>query len=325
LLVLGGSGFAGRVIGATARDRGWTVTALNRGKRAQPEGIEIVIGDRLTADSLDALGNRRFDVVVDTWSAAPRIVRAAARFLADRAGVYVYVSSRSVYDFPAPPGANEDARTVDASADDGDVAYARAKAGGELAVTAAFGDRALLARPGLIIGPHEDVGRLPWWLNRIAAGGRVPVPGPPELTFQYVDVRDFATWILDAAAAGRSGPFNVVCPHGHATMADLFEACVAVTGAAAELVWRTPEQIEAAGVKAWTDLPIWLPPGELHHYMHEADVTRAVGAGLRCRPLGQTVADTWQWLSTLGGPAPHRDDRPSVGLTADAERTLLSV
>jgi hypothetical protein len=83
-------------------------------------------------------------------------------------------------------------------------------------------------------------------------------------------------------------------------MAQLFDACVQATGADAELVWRTPEQVEAAGVQPWTDLPILLPPGELHQYMHQADVTRAVAAGLSCRPLFQTVVDTWQWLSTLG-------------------------
>jgi 2'-hydroxyisoflavone reductase len=324
LLVLGGSGFVGRVIATAARDGGWSVTVLNRGRRTQPAGVEAIVGDRLTPDGLGALGDRSFDVVVDTWSGAPRVVHAAATHLAGRAGAYAYVSSRSVYEYPTPPDADERARVVDASADGDDVEYARAKAGGELAATAAFGDRALLVRAGLIIGPYEDVGRLPWWLNRIASGGRVPAPGPPELTFQYIDVRDLATWLLDAVAAGRNGPYNVVCPPDHATMAQLFDACVAVTGADVELIWRTPEQIEAAGVRPWTDLPIWLPPGELHQYMHEADVSRAVAAGLSCRPLHQTVAATWRWLSTLDDRAPQRDDRPTVGLRADAERALLA-
>jgi hypothetical protein len=118
------------------------------------------------------------------------------------------------------------------------------------------------------------------------------VPGPPELTFQYIDVRDLAWWTLDAVVVGRRGPYNVVCPPDDATMAQLCKACVEVTGAAADLVWGTPEHIEAAGVQPWTDLPIWLPPGELHRYMHGADVTRAVEAGLSCRSIGDTVAHT---------------------------------
>lgn len=324
LLVLGGTGFVGRVIAEAGRERGWVVTVLNRGRGTQPEGVEALRGDRLAPDGLDPLGDRNFDLVVDTWSAAPRVVRAATQRLAERAGVYVYVSSRSVYVFP-PPAVNEEAPIVDASPADGDVEYARAKAGGELAATETFGDRALLVRAGLILGPHEDIGRLPWWLNRIAAGGRVPAPGPPELTFQYIDVRDLATWTLNAATAGRSGAYDVVCPSRHATMAQLFDACADVTGAAVDLVWRTPEQIEAAGVRPWTDLPIWLPPGELHQFLHGSDVTRALETGLSCRSLDQTVADTWQWLSALGREAPHRDDRPAVGLTPEAEQALLSL
>ena len=33
-----------------------------------------------------------------------------------------------------------------------------------------------------------------------------------------------------------------------------------MTGSDAELVWVSPETVEAAGVEPWTELPIWLPP-----------------------------------------------------------------
>lgn len=35
------------------------------------------------------------------------------------------------------------------------------------------------------------------------------------------------------------------------------------------------------------------------------DSTRAQRAGLRCRPLEETVADTWEWLRTGGTPVEH--------------------
>jgi hypothetical protein len=50
--------------------------------------------------------------------------------------------------------------------------YASAKRGGELAVLETFGKEALVARAGLILGPYEKVGRLPWWLRRLQRGGR---------------------------------------------------------------------------------------------------------------------------------------------------------
>ncbi len=129
---------------------------------------------------------------------------------------------------------------------------------------------------------------------------------------QYVDVRDQAEWILDAAERGLSGPYNLTSPSGHATMGELLEACVRVTGGPAELRWTAPEVILDAGVEPWTQLPVWVPPhSDLHDTLHAADVSRAVAAGLRCRPVAETVADTWAWLREIGGTARNgRTARP---------------
>ncbi|MEY2848488.1 MAG: hypothetical protein RI885_1153, partial [Actinomycetota bacterium] len=117
--------------------------------------------------------------------------------LSGRAGRYAYISSRSVYTFPTAAGADESAPVVDASPDDDTFDdYARAKAGSELGALAAFSDRALIVRPGLILGPRENIGRLPWWLTRIARGGPVLSPGPADQGIQYVDSRDLAAWTL---------------------------------------------------------------------------------------------------------------------------------
>ncbi|OMI40854.1 NAD-dependent epimerase/dehydratase family protein [Streptomyces sparsogenes] len=334
LLLLGGTEFVGRAVAEEALARDWQVTVFNRGRHEPPAGVAALRGDRSAAGGLAALegaGAGEWDVVVDTWTGAPSAVRDAARLLAGRAGHYVYVSSRSVYAYPAPAGLDEDGPLVEASPDAGEVEYAEAKRGGELAAEAAFGDRALLARAGLILGPYENVGRLPWWLTRIAGaarggtlGGRVLAPGPRDLPLQYIDVRDLAAWLLDAAERGLGGPYNLVSPPGHATFGELLEACVAATGSDAELCWTDPETVLAAGVEPWTELPIWLPPGELYDTVHQSDVSRALAAGLRCRPVAETVAATWEWLCALGGRAPHRPDRPPVGLDPEREARVLA-
>ncbi|MFC5820565.1 NAD-dependent epimerase/dehydratase family protein [Nonomuraea harbinensis] len=323
LLVLGGTEFVGRAFVTEALALGHDVTVLNRGTHEPPAGVTALRGDRARPDGLDALAGGEWDVVADTWSWAPSAVRDAASLLAGRAGHYVYVSSRSVYAPPVPYGADESAPVVEGSPDGGEGGYAEMKAGGELAATAAFGGRALLARAGLIIGPHENIGRLPWWLSRIARGGPVLAPEPAGLGLQYVDARDLARWCLEAALDGVGGAFNVVSPPGFVTMRELLETCVRVTGSDAELRWTSEEAILAAGVQPWTDLPIWLT-GEGHAFVHGGDVSRAVAAGLRCRPVEETVADTWAWLRSIGGRAPVRPDRPAVGLDPDVEATLLA-
>ncbi|MGW6654046.1 NAD-dependent epimerase/dehydratase family protein [Streptomyces rubiginosohelvolus] len=330
LLMLGGTEFVGRAVTDAALERGWDVTVFHRGRHAPPPGVSALTGDRTAGGrGLAALAESRqnWDLVVDTWSGAPVAVRDAARLLSGRAGHFSYVSSRSVYAYPAAPGLDENGPLVTgASPDDGeDVPYDRAKRGGELAALDAFGDRALLARAGLIIGPGENIGRLPWWLSRIARGGPVIAPGRPDAELQYIDVRDLAEWILDAAAVGLNGPYNTVSRPGHATMGGLLEACVRATGSDAELRWTDPEVLRAAGAEPWSDLPIWLPPGELHDTMHRGDHTKAYAAGLRCRPVDETVTDTWGWLRALGGTAPQRPDRPAVGLDPELEAKLLAL
>lgn len=325
LLMLGGTEFVGRAITEDALSRGWEVTVFHRGHHAPPPGTKALHGDRTHPGGLDALAEGEWDLVVDTWGHAPTAVRDSARLLHGRVGRYAYISSRSVYAYPAPAGLDEDGPLVEGSPDAEATAYAEDKRGGELAALDAFGDRALLVRAGLIIGPYENVGRLPWWLNRVARGGPFVAPGRHDLQLQYIDVRDLARWTLDAGAAGLGGAYNLVSPVGHATMGSLLEACATATGAAFEPRWTDSAVIEKAGIEPWVELPIYLPEGELHDYVFGGDVTKALEAGLVCRPVEETVADTWTWLRSLGGVAPHRADRPMKGISAEREAALLGL
>jgi nucleoside-diphosphate-sugar epimerase len=325
LLVLGGTEFVGRTVVDEARTRGHQITVLNRGHHPPPEGTTALIGDRRTPTGLTALHGGTWDVVVDTWSGAPSVVRDAAKTLSGHAGHFTYVSSRSVYSDGATIPLTETAAVVEASPDSGDETdYAAAKRGAELAAEQNFDGPVLHARAGLILGPYENIGRLPWWLNRIARGGPTLAPGPHDLRLQYIDVRDLATFLLDAAEQGLTGPYNLVSPPGHTTMGELLETANTVTGGHADLRWTDPETILDAGIEPWSDLPIWLPPGNDHDFMHGGHVTKATKAGLRVRPIGDTVADTWAWLQGIGGTAPQRPDRKPVGLDPDREAAILS-
>ncbi len=46
--------------------------------------------------------------------------------------------------------------------------------------------------------------------------------------------------------------------------------------------------------------------------------------GLRCRPIAETVADTWAWMQTTSGSG-YAHPRATLGLAADAERRLLEL
>jgi nucleoside-diphosphate-sugar epimerase len=326
ILVLGGTRFVGRAFIEAAVAAGADVVAANRGLTGSvPEGALEIRADRTTAEGVARIAAlaEQAEIVVDTWSGAPRVVSAVTRAIESRALRYVYVSTRSVYASPLAPGADETAPVVDADPDADETDYAADKRGAELAVLRDIGpERSILLRAGLILGPYEDIGRLPWWLTRIARGGDVLAPGPADLPLQYLDVRDLADFALRCIEEKRNGPYNVVSPRGHATMRGVLETCRTVTGGDAQLVWASPDAIRAAHIAPWTELPLWLPPDDEDAALHDGDVSRAIGAGLRCRPLEDTVRDTWEWVrsGSWAGPRPDR----FLGLDPAKERAALA-
>ena len=325
--MLGGTSFVGGAVVEAALDRGWSVTTFNRGSRPEwRPGVEHVPGDRTRPYDVERLAAGRWDVAVDTWAAAPKVVRTSAEQLGDAVGRYVYVSSRAVYARPYPSGLDESAATVAASAGAPSVGYAEDKRGGELAVEETFGgDRALLVRAGLVLGPGENLGRMRAWLAHVARSGTVLAPGGPEQPWRYVDVRDLAGWVLDAAEAGAAGPFNVVNRLGHTTTGSFLDACRGALPSPARFCWVSHEALTEAGVNRYAALPGWLPPTPEYDGFLTTDVRRAAAAGLRCRPVHETVADTLDWLREAGGIGhdPRRDGEEVLGLDPDLERRLV--
>ena len=208
-----------------------------------------------------------------------------------------------MYAWPLARGGNEGAPTVEADADADASSYPADKRGAELALTRELGDeRVILARAGLILGPRENVGRLPWWLRRIALGGEFLAPGPSDLPLQYIDSRDLAMFCMDAAAAGRSGPVDAVSRPGATTMGAIIAACQRATQADAVPLWIDGDWLISQGVEPWTELPIWIPASSESYCLHDGDTSRAARWGLRTRPIEDTVQDTWAWLESTKEP-----------------------
>ncbi|MGW2523954.1 NAD-dependent epimerase/dehydratase family protein [Streptomyces sp. NPDC001617] len=315
ILVIGGTWFLGKNIVEGALERGWSVTTFNRGRSGRDvAGAEPVHGDRTVREDLQRLAQRGpWDAVVDTSSSelAPRDVLLSTTALRDAARRWVHISTVSVYEgwphqpltdtsplLECPADADE---TYGYTGEDGSpTIYGFQKAGGERAVTQAFGDRAVFLRPGVILGPGEYVGRLPWWLNRAKRGGRILAPEPSSQRIQPVDVRDVAKFALDQAASDTSGGYNVAHPDGLA-FGDFLAECLSVTGGAGKPVWTAPEVLVEQGVKQWTEMPLW----RTHAGVWSVDASGAVAAGLRCRPIADTIRDTWAWLEADGRPVDH--------------------
>lgn len=297
------------------------MTTLSRGVSGEPPpGVEALHGDRTVEADLGMLRGREWDVTVDTSDLAPRYVGAAARLLATQVRHYVYVSTMSVYpDLGARP-VDETSAVHDCSPDATEVDYGRGKAGAERAVQEALPGRALVVRPGLILGPHENPGRLVWWLTRIARGGSMLAPGGPERPVRFVDVRDLAAWMLDSARRRLPGVVNVPGPRDTTTLGELLRTGVEATGSRAELVWVDDAALLNAGVAPWTELPLWVPAGSGFDAWTDVSDERARLAGIRYHPVHDTVFDTWRWMRGMREPAVA----PGLGLDPDKERRILA-
>ncbi|MEV5407559.1 NAD-dependent epimerase/dehydratase family protein [Thermopolyspora sp. NPDC052614] len=335
VLVIGGTVFQGRAIVAEALRRGHEVTTFNRGRSAPDvEGVEAVRGDRQATADLERLVNgREWDFVVDVCGFVPRVVAESARLLSGRAATYAFVSSISaVSGYPASVVDESSPLyecSPDAGPDDGPDGgdYGVLKAGCERAVEKYFDGNRLIVVPGLILGPHENVGRLPTWLRRVHRGGRFVAPGDPGRPLQLIDARDIAIFTLDQAERGVDDRFLLTGPPGGTTFGDLLADCAAVTGSTAEPVWMDDQFLLDHGVQPWLELPLWAPEQPDWTFVWQISTAKAQAAGLRCRPITETVRDTWAWLRDLGVPDKlirYRDTVPEPGIDPGKESRILA-
>lgn len=321
LLVIGGARFSGRALTGLALDRGHDVTVFHRGSGPDDPWPHArhVHADR--ADGFGMLAGEPFDAVVDTCGYVPREVRASTEALGD-VGVYAYYSSLSAHVDDARIGAAEDDDVHQPPFPDTEevteLTYGPLKVACEHEVRAAMGDRALLIRPGYIVGPDDPTDRFTYWVRRAARGGEMLAAGPEDYAMQWVDARDLAAFVLTLVERGASGPFSVVTPPGRHTMRELLTTARDLAGADTTFVWIDHAFAEAHGLldDASDPLPLWTPQIPSAHLF---DPAKAVASGLTTRPIVDTVRDTLAWDEGRGAPWPME-----AGLSDERERELLA-
>jgi 2'-hydroxyisoflavone reductase len=292
VLILGGTGFLSRAIALEALSLGHNVTCLTRGISGEPpEGADQVIADREEGDAYLEVSKRYWDEVVDITS-TPSFARGAVEALGDDVGHWTYVSSVSAYRDLSQPGGTEDDplhEPLPEDADEDDMSrYGEMKSACEAAARGTVGDRLVIARAGLLIGPGDVSDRFGYWPARFALGGRVLVPDTPDAPSQLLDARDLAAWLVDAAGRGDVGTYDAVGSTGR--LADVLAVCASAAGFAGETYAAAPEWLVEHGVDYWMgpeSLPLWL--SSRYVGMMSRSGAAAVAAGLVRRPLEESA------------------------------------
>jgi 2'-hydroxyisoflavone reductase len=324
ILIIGGTKFVGRHLVDAALAARHEVTLFNRGQ-TNPSlfpDLETITGDR--EHDLEKLSGREWDAVIDVAGYVPRIVRLSAEALEGRVKRYVFISSISAY-------AEETFRKIGINENDpvGKIAdetveeitgetYGPLKALCEETVQDIYSDRALIIRPGLIVGPYDPTDRFTYWPMRVQRGGDMITPDDPDTPIQIIDVRDLAEFTIKLIEKNASGIYNATGPDTELTMGEMLNACRRVTGTVCNFHWASAEFLEKHGVKPWSDMPVWVPDTEEDAGFSRVNVSKAINAGLEFRPLVDTIRDTIAWSEMR-----PEDHQWRAGLDPDKERELL--
>ena len=263
VLIIGGKRFLGIALVEALLKSGHIPTLFNRG-RTNPDlfpNVKQLTGDR--EKDLEILKYRKWDAVIDTCGFLPRTVSQSADFLSGRCGVYVFISSVSVYRDFANPDINESYPLAQLEnpldEDYTGPSYGPLKALCEYEIQRHFKGSVIVIRPGLIVGPNDPTDRFTYWPWRVSLGGDILVPAPPGSSLQFIDVRDLAAFIVKTIENHKEGVYNAVGPKRPANFGALMVACREAALSDASFVWVDEPFLIREGIVPWTELPLWVP------------------------------------------------------------------
>jgi len=333
ILILGGTGFTGPYQVRYALARGHKLTLFNRGRRPKewPGEVEELVGDRNTGD-LKALEGREWDVCIDNPTTLPFWVRDAGQVLKGKVGQYVFISTLSVFPDDVKPGADETVPVLEYTGADAMketqetlranmALYGPLKVRSEREAEAWFPKITTVIRPTLIVGPGDESDRFTYWPARLDRGGDVLAPGDGTDAVQFIDARDLAEWTIRMVESRTFGVFNTAGPTEEMSMLEMLYGIRGATTASPKLHWVPASFLEEHKVRAWSDMPVWVPSTPDMMGFSRFSNKRAVSAGLTFRPLAQTALDTLAWVKTL--PA-DRQSNLRAGIKPDREREVLA-
>ena len=281
ILVMGGTRFVGKPLVERLLAAGHSLSLFTRGNKPAPAGVEHLVGDRSSAEGLQQLQGRRFDVIVDSSGRTLEDSQAVIARTGAPSHRFVYVSSAGVYADSELWPLDEDSPTDPQSRHAGKAETETWLRSQGIAFTS--------FRPTYIVGPGNYNPVESWFFDRIVHGRPVPLPGDGSTITQLGHVSDLAAAMarcieVDAASnriyncSGRQG----------VTFRGLVQAAARAAGkdpAAVEIRSFDPAGLDKKARKAF--------PLRLAHFL--TDITR-VRQELAWEPafdLEATLADSY--------------------------------
>lgn len=325
ILILGGTSFLGPHQIAYALQRGHKVSTFTRGKTKPKihvdlfDQVNMLVGDR--NDNLKAIETGEWDLVIDNSGRNVEWTRKTAQLLKDRAGLYMYTSSTSVYYPYFGENINEsmellleEPKNLQDGWSGGEFVYGNMKAKSEIETIKAFGEgRSIIIRPTYMFGPGDKSDRFIYWPLRLAKGGEILIPGKEDDPIQYLDVRDVAQFMIKVAEEKKVGTYNTVGPDEVQNIRTLAKKGGEAFDVECSYISIDDYQfLEENGIPI---LPPWIPPTGTNYGTSRISNAAALQAGLTLRPVEEIVKDTYEWWTS---DALSDEDRKAYGAKSQA-------
>jgi nucleoside-diphosphate-sugar epimerase len=291
ILVMGGTRFVGKPLVQLLQSAGHTLTLFTRGKQPVPSGVAHLVGDRGTAEGLQPLDGRHFDVIVDSSGRTQADSSAVIERTGPPSHRFVYVSSAGVYADSELWPLDEESPTDPASRHAGKAETEDWLRSQGIPFTS--------FRPTYIVGPGNYNPVESWFFDRIVHGRPVPLPGDGSTITQLGHVNDLAAAMARSieveAAANRI--YNCSGSHG-VTFRGLVAAAARAAGkdpAAVAIRSFDPAGLEKKARKAF--------PLRLGHFLTDTHRVRRELAWEPTFNLDATLADSFAhdyalWMPT---------------------------
>lgn len=321
ILIIGGKKFIGYHIALEAEKRGHEVTFFNRGKTYKellPQ-FSSVTGDR--NNDMERVAGMDFDAVIDTCAYFPHQVEKSVSALKDSVQKYLLISTLSTCNLDIENFKETDP-IVDANYEAEEVTgetYGPLKVGCEKRLTEMMGEnQSLIIRPGFIVGERDHTDRFTYWPVMMNAMDEMIVPETNDLGIQFIDVRDLAMFTLSALEQDLTGIYSLTGPEQAYTFKEFIEDCKEIIHPECKLTYVNDQWLEENGLSKGEAYPLCydkkMCPG-----IHCVDISKALGVGLKTRPVKETLMSTLNWYKDYKGDP----DDLAVGLKPKEMKKLI--
>jgi len=323
ILILGGTGFVGRILTENLSKTDNNLTLFNRGKRNEGifPGIRRIKGDRDT-DDIKQIGTESWDVVIDFSCMFPDSVDSITDMLKDKVGRYIFVSTCSVYPLDEPEKLTfpikETEETLQCTPEqrkDKDVmsTYGQKKAECERVLLGKQWLDAVIFRPALIYGRYDPSDRFYYWLYKVYSQLQILLPDNGISKFTSTHSEDFAALIQSAIDVPEHKKVYNATTHDPVSFKELLDITSGILNKTSQYVNAPAKFLEEHKVTSWMDMPGWIDGVDL-----VMDNSKALkDFPVKFQTFAESVKGSIDYYTSLGWP------EPKYGLKPEREGELI--